>query len=93
MLSACSVIFLSSRVVWDETPHIPVNLVPAIMERTMKTVTHPSADRYMNLRELCHLMGLPEHFAIDPKDVKYIGKAVPSTTARDMAKQVKGSGI
>ena len=55
----------------------------------MKTVTHPLEDRYLNLREGCHLMGLPEHITIDPADIRYIGKAIPSMTARDMAKQVK----
>jgi site-specific DNA-cytosine methylase len=41
------------------------------MSNTMFTTVHPDEDRFLNAREMMHLMGLPHDFEIDSvKDVK-----------------------
>ena len=55
----------------------------------MRCLTHPTKDRFMSLREYCHMMGIPEHFEIEAKHYEMITQAVPSATARDMGEQVK----
>ena len=35
------------------------------MKKTMLNGIHPDEDRYLNIREMMHLMGLPHDFEID----------------------------
>jgi len=47
-------------------------------------------NRYLNVREMLHLMGMPHDFEItSPKEVNHIAQNVPVRTAQDMADEVK----
>ena len=48
--------------------------------------------RYLNVREMMHLMGLPHDFTIDAaRNINHIAQNVPTCTARDYAEQVTPS--
>ena len=53
---------------WDDSPRFFDNSFGALMSKTMFTAVHPDEDRYLNIREMMHLMGLPNNFEIE--DVK-----------------------
>ena len=51
---------------------------------------HPTEDRFLNAREMMHLMGLPHDFEIDyaKKNINHIAQNVPVATAQDWADEV-----
>jgi hypothetical protein len=50
---------------------------------------HPVENRYLNVREMLHLMGLPLDFGIeDSRHINHIAQNVPVRTAQDMADEV-----
>ena len=60
------------------------------MSNTMTTIVHPDEDRFLNAREMMHLMGMPHDFEIDAiKNIKHIAQNVPVRTAKDYADEVK----
>ena len=75
---------------WDASPHFFHDSFSALIGRNMFNGVHPIENRYLNVREMLHLMGLPLDFGIEnPKQVNHIAQNVPVTTAMDMADEVK----
>ena len=50
---------------WDDSPRFFGDSFGALMSKTMFTAVHPDEDRFLNIREMMHLMGLPHDFEID----------------------------
>ena len=60
---------------WDDSPRFFGDSFGALMSKTMYTAVHPEEDRYLNVREMMHLMGLPHDFEIDHvKNVNHIAQ-------------------
>ena len=75
---------------WDASPHFFHDSFSALIGRNMFNGVHPIENRYLNVREMLHLMGLPLDFGIEnAKQVNHIAQNVPVTTAMDMADEVK----
>jgi len=75
---------------WDASPHFFNESFSALIGRNMFNGVHPVEDRYLNIREMLHLMGLPLDFGIEHSgQVNHIAQNVPVTTAMDMADEVK----
>ncbi len=75
---------------WDASPHFFNESFSALIGRNMFNGVHPTENRYLNIREMLHLMGLPLDFGIkDARQVNHIAQNVPATTAMDMAVEVK----
>ena len=75
---------------WDASPHFFNESFSALIGRNMFNGVHPVEDRYLNIREMLHLMGLPLDFGIEHSgQVNHIAQNVPVRTAQDMADEVK----
>merc|ERR1719319_39510 len=75
---------------WDDSPRFHDRSMGALMSKSMFTAVHPTQDRYLNVREMMHIMGLPHDFEIDHvKNINHIAQNVPVNTAKDMADEVK----
>ena len=75
---------------WDASPHFFNESFSALIGRNMFNGVHPIEDRYLNIREMLHLMGLPLDFGIEHSgQVNHIAQNVPVRTAQDMADEVK----
>lgn len=75
---------------WDSSPHFFHDSFSALIGRNMFNGVHPLENRYLNVREMLHLMGMPHEFEIDdPRNVNHIAQNVPVRTAQDMADEVK----
>merc|ERR1712112_118624 len=75
---------------WDDSPRFYDRSMGALMSKSMFTSVHPVEDRYLNVREMLHIMGLPHDLEIDHvKNINHIAQNVPVTTAKDMADEVK----
>jgi site-specific DNA-cytosine methylase len=61
------------------------NYVNGVIGKSMNKLLHPIEERFLSIRELLHLMGMPEDFELnDPKrNYNHIAQNVPVTTARD----------
>ena len=75
---------------WDDSPRfMGCESWNAVIRKSMITAVHPVEDRYLNVREMMHLMGLPHDFTIDSaKNINHIAQNVPTCTARDYAELV-----
>ena len=74
---------------WDSSPHFFSHSYNALIARNMVNGVHPTENRYLNLREMIHLMGMPNDFELDDiKNINHIAQNVPVTTAKDMTLQV-----
>lgn len=70
---------------WDSTPNIFDDKINAVQGRLFQSAIHPTKERWINVREFMHLMGLPEDFELtDIKHTHHITQNVPTCTARDM---------
>lgn len=57
---------------------------PAVMKKTAEMLVHPTEDRYLNVREVGWLMGLPGDFEMPPRDrFNVLCQNVPVQSARD----------
>ena len=75
---------------WDDSPRFFDKSCGPLMYNTMFAVVHPDEDRFLNAREMMHLMGMPHDFEIDTvKNIKHIAENVPVHTAKDWADEVK----
>jgi site-specific DNA-cytosine methylase len=75
---------------WDSSPHFFHDSFSALIGRNMFNGVHPVENRYLNVREMLHLMGMPHDFTIeDSRQVNHIAQNVPVRTAQDMADEVK----
>ena len=71
---------------WDDSIHIFVDEINAVVGRNMECAIHPRFDRYLTTRELMHLMGLPHDFDLaNEKWRNHIAQNVPTAVARDAA--------
>ena len=66
--------------------------VNAMVGRTITSTLHPSQNRYLNVREVMHLMGMPHDFQFSPSEqgaaINMLAQNVPSFTAKDMTTEV-----
>merc|ERR1719447_2722030 len=75
---------------WDDSPRFFYQSFGALISKTMCSAVHPDEDRYLNVREMMHLMGLPHDFEIDSlTNINHIAQNVPVDTAKDWADEVK----
>lgn len=75
---------------WDASPHFFHDSFSALIGRNMFNGVHPVENRYLNVREMLHLMGMPHDFEIqDSRHINHIAQNVPVKTAQDMADEVK----
>lgn len=82
--------FSQGKGVWDSTPLLYEDHTKAMISKNIGTV-HPQEDRFLNIREMMQLMGLPDSYSLDTTETgKIVGgwnvlcQNVPCTTARDM---------
>lgn len=70
---------------WDASPVFAKGKVNAIVSKNAYRIIHPRYDRYLTVRELMDLMGLPEGFKlVNPKShFNHICQNVPINTAAD----------
>ena len=75
---------------WDDSPKFMADHFTAVITKNVSFAAHPHEDRFFNIRELLHLMGMPTEFQVaDPKrNWNHICQNVPVTTAADWAAQV-----
>ena len=61
---------------WDESPKFFYNSFGTLMSKTMEYAVHPEEDRFLNVREMMHLMGLPHDYEIDRrvKNINHIAQ-------------------
>ena len=61
--------------VWDDSPRFFYDTFNTLMSKSMEHAVHPTEDRYFNVREMMHLMGLPHDFEIDSiKSINHIAQ-------------------
>jgi len=74
---------------WDDSPKFMGEYFTAVITKNVVFAVHPEEDRFLNIRELMHLMGLPHDFQIDnPKNWNHVCQNVPLNTASDWAEEV-----
>ena len=75
---------------WDSSPYFVNTYTNAIISKNMTTLVHPTEDRFLNMREHMHLMGLPHDFVLsdENKHFNHIAQNVPVKTARSYTEQV-----
>ncbi len=75
---------------WDSSPFFVGQYVNAIIGKNMHVLVHPTEDRFLNIRECMHLMGLPHDFDmnVSPGCWNHIAQNVPVTTAKAYTEQV-----
>lgn len=77
--------------IWDWTPHIlyPDTYMNGIQGKVLQYSTHPIEKRYLNQREVMHLMGLPHDYEVsDSFSMNHVAQNVPVNTAADWTKEV-----
>ena len=66
--------------------------VNAMVGRTITSTLHPAVNRYLSVREVMHLMGMPHDFKFSPSEsgaaLNMLAQNVPSFTAADMTSEV-----
>ena len=74
---------------WDDSVKFMGTYFSAVISKNIVFAVHPSEDRFFNVRELLHLMGMPHDFQIDSiKNINHICQNVPVNTAQDWAEEV-----
>eukprot|EP00092_Neocalanus_flemingeri_P036013 GFUD01039212.1.p1 GENE.GFUD01039212.1~~GFUD01039212.1.p1 ORF type:complete len:667 (+),score=167.98 GFUD01039212.1:101-2101(+) len=74
---------------WDDSPKFMGDHFTAVITKNVVFAVHPEEDRFLNIREIMHLMGLPHDFQIDdPKNWNHVCQNVPLNTAADWAGEV-----
>jgi len=72
--------------VWDSSPCVLGDSINALISKNSFNI-HPTEDRYLNMREALHLMGLPHDFVYDG-GFQTATQNVPVKTASDMTREV-----
>ena len=72
---------------WDASPNIFINTINALQGRLFQAAVHPLQDRWYNVREYMHLMGLPHDFQLVNENYGQICQNVPVCTAADMVRE------
>tara|TARA_B100000902_G_scaffold78469_1_gene83171 strand:- start:2068 stop:3255 length:1188 start_codon:yes stop_codon:yes gene_type:complete len=77
--------------VMRRTIEIGKDRIGAFVAHLPNHLTHPDADRFLNVRECLEIMKLPKDFQLQGgiKNLNHICQNVPVTTAMDMAENVK----
>ena len=77
--------------VMRRTSIFPKGHIGAFVGHTPTMMTHPDADRYLNIRECLDIMKMPKDFQLlgGRKNINMICQNVPVTTAEDMAMNIK----
>ena len=81
--------------IFGQGPLLINNYAPAVISKNNVNLIHPTEDRFLSLRELACLMGMPNDFGLENEYITgglfknyMIGQNVPVNTARDVASQV-----
>lgn len=77
--------------VMRRTSIFPKGHIGAFVGHFPRMITHPDADRYLNIRECLDIMKMPKDFQLigGRKNINMICQNVPVTTAMDMADNIK----
>jgi len=75
---------------WDDSPRFFGSGFNCLMKKSIMAAVHPTEDRFLNAREMMHLMGLPHDFEIEhgKQNINHIAQNVPVATAQDWADEV-----
>jgi len=74
---------------WDDSIKFMGESFTAVIKKNLLFAIHPVEDRFFNVRELLHLMGMPHDFELDDvKNINHVCQTVPVNTARDWAEEV-----
>ena len=69
---------------WDDSVKFMGDCFTAVIKKNLLFAVHPEEDRFFNVRELLHLMGMPHDFELDDiKNINHICQTVPVNTAFD----------
>lgn len=73
-------------------PYFFGNVANAMVGRTIGQTQHPTEERYLNIREIMHLMGMPLDFKFSANEngaaLNMLAQNVPAWTAQDMCAEV-----
>lgn len=85
----------NNKGIFYQGPIFTYNYCPAVISKNCAMMIHPTEDRYLSLREMASLMGMPADFKLTNSHLKHgyytpqmIGQNVPVNTVRDVASQV-----
>jgi len=74
---------------WDESPQFNGDCMNALISKSVASFINPNENRYLNVREMLHLMGFPHDFEIKGKsEIHAITQNVPVNTAADWTHEV-----
>jgi len=75
---------------WDDSLKFMGEYFSAVISKNISYAIHPTEDRFFNVRELLHLMGMPHDFEMEnpKKNINHICQNVPVNTAADWAEEV-----
>lgn len=73
---------------WDASPRLSQKSFNAVISKNMACGAHPVEERFMNVREYMHLMGLPHDYQLVKDTWNHIAQNVPTATARDWTFEV-----
>jgi len=75
---------------WDDSPRFFGSGFNCLMKKSIMAAVHPTENRFLNAREMMHLMGLPHDFEIEhgKQNINHIAQNVPVATAQDWAEEV-----
>ena len=64
--------------IWDDSPRFFDKSFGTLMSKTMTNAVHPEEDRFLNVREMMHLMGLPHDYEIDrrARSINHIAQVI-----------------
>ena len=74
----------------DGSPAYYKTICNALVGRNLVYITHPKEARYLSVREIMHMMGMPHdfNFSLNDYSVNLLAQNVPSCSARDMTLEV-----
>ena len=79
-----------NRSCWDDSPFFMNNTFTAVTIKNVVSAVHPSQNRFINIREIMHLMGLPHDYIMEnvQEHWSHVCENVPVNTAAAWAEQV-----
>jgi site-specific DNA-cytosine methylase len=89
----CQNKLLQNKGYWDSSTYMANDglFINAVISKNIHRSLHPTEERYFNIRELLHLMGMPNNFIMkNPlKNWQQISQNVPVKTGMFIASQIK----
>ena len=75
---------------WDDSIKFMGDYFSAVISKNIAYAIHPTEDRFFNIRELLHLMGMPHDFELQDakRNINHLCQNVPVNTAADWAGEV-----